>query len=151
MWDPRCRHPRYSLDQRGNRRLGVLPATSRLCPIPLCPTLTTGDPNPHHFPLIPTPSPVSGRTPQWPGREDPASPRLRPRRGPGFRRTARKPLVRFPAIPARLFHRCRRLLSEERRAGAPAVKCHKLHLLRPALSEPTLPGRRAPASRPRPA
>lgn len=57
----------------------------------------------HTLSLIPIPQthpgsdPGETQDPQRPGRENPASPRLRPQRGPSFRRTARKPLVRFPS------------------------------------------------------
>ena len=95
---PQHTHPRYSLrgqngsqERRGCRPLlQLLPAIFSLCPIPLRPshdTIALSFPSPSQSLVWPQRGP---HTPQWPGHEDPASPRLPPRRGPGFRRTARK-------------------------------------------------------------
>lgn len=107
-------------------------------------TISLSSPSPSHIPGL---DPRETLHPAGPGREDPASPRLRPQRGPGFRRTARKPLVRFPQTESHLSRRSSSQRSEER-AGAPGRGRHKLHPLRSASSRTTTSGSQGAVSRP---
>lgn len=159
MWGHHCLYPRYSLrGQSGSqgRRMSVGPYPKLFQQILACapflsvPQSQQETPNQQDLPLIPIPpaisqdlTPEKTHTPQQPGREDPASPRLPPRRGPGFRRTARKPLVRFPQTQSHCPHRSRSHPSEER-AGAPGVSVTSCTVSGPPPPEQPLPGHMAP-------
>lgn len=101
------------------------------------PTLSLSSPSPSHILGL---APEKPHTPQWPGREDPASPRLRPQRGQGFRRTALRPLLRLPADLATLLPQAPQLAERGKKRRRPRCEGHRLHLLRPASSGTTPSG-----------